>query len=104
MPDVTPASRRSVVILRIRGADEAGSTLLEVLSSYASSLAAVGSRLMIVTDNARLIEQFRETGTIDAIGPDNVYRGTDIIGEAVRRAHDDAVAWTTEEPAAGDTT
>jgi SulP family sulfate permease len=93
MPDVTPASTRSVVILRIRGADEAGSTLLDVLSSYASSLRSVGSRLMIVTDNDRLIEQFRTTGTIDTIGHDRVYRGTDIIGDAVRRAQADAVAW-----------
>ncbi len=35
MPTVTPASRNSAVILRVRGADEAGATLLNVLNTYA---------------------------------------------------------------------
>jgi SulP family sulfate permease len=93
MPDVGPTSKHSVVILRIRGADEAGSTLLDVLRSYATTLRAAGSRLMIVTDNDRLIAQLHETGTIAAIGPERVYRGTDIIGETVIRANGDARSW-----------
>ncbi|MEM9745786.1 MAG: SulP family inorganic anion transporter [Actinomycetota bacterium] len=99
MPEVTDASRRSVVILRIRGADEAGSTLLDTLSTYSRSLREVESRLMVVTDNERVIEQFEETGAIDAIGADGVYRGTDIVGDALRRAYADAVEWTTPAPA-----
>ena len=95
MPEVTDASRRSVVILRIRGADEAGSTLLDTLSTYARSLREVDSRLKVVTDNERVIEQLEETGAIDAIGADGVYRGTDIVGDALRRAYADAVEWTT---------
>ena len=37
MPTVTPESVNSAVILRIRGADEAGATLLDVLATYAGS-------------------------------------------------------------------
>ncbi|MEM8747631.1 MAG: SulP family inorganic anion transporter, partial [Actinomycetota bacterium] len=99
MPDVTDTSRRSVVILRSRGADEAGSTLLDTLSTYARSLREVDSRLKVVTDNERVIEQLEETGAIDAIGADGVYRGTDIVGDALRRAYADAVEWTTPAPA-----
>jgi SulP family sulfate permease len=93
MPVVTPTSRDSVVILRLRGTDDAGSTLLDVLDGYARSLAGMNSRLVVVTDNERIIRQLHDTGTIASIGPDNVYRGTAVIGETVRRAHDDAIVW-----------
>ena len=93
MPRVTPDSRDSVVILRIRGADEAGSTLIDVLASYARSLREVDSKLMLVTDNRRVIRQLRVTGAAEAIGTENIYRGTTFIGETVRRAYADALAW-----------
>jgi SulP family sulfate permease len=93
MPDVTGASARSVVILRIRGASEAGATLLQMLRDYAAELRAVDSRFMLVTDNPRVFEQLEETGVAAAIGPDYLYRGSDVLGETVRRAHDDARAW-----------
>jgi SulP family sulfate permease len=93
MPAVTPRSRGSVVILRIRGADDAGATLIDAIGSYATDLRDVGSKLVVVTDNARVIRQLRVTGVTDVIGADNVYRGTTFLGETVRRAHTDAVAW-----------
>jgi SulP family sulfate permease len=96
MPSVAPTSRNSVVILRIRGADDAGATFLDVLDQYARSLREVDSKLMIVTDNERVIRQLRVTGATDAIGADNLYQSTAFIGETVRRAYADAVAWTEE--------
>jgi SulP family sulfate permease len=93
MPTVTPESSNSVVILRVRGADEAGATLLDVLTSYATELRGVGSKLMIVTDNERVIRQLRVTGATDVIGADNVYRSTAFVGETTRRAHADARRW-----------
>ncbi len=103
MPDVTPTSRNSVVILRIRGADDAGATLLDVLRTYARSLRQVDSRLVIVTDNSRMIRQLHETGAIDEFGEGSVYRGTAFIGETVRRAHDDALLWIAEQTPSGGT-
>ena len=55
MPTVTPSSRNSVVILRVRGADDAGATMLDVLAQYARTLNEVDSRLMIVTNNEHVI-------------------------------------------------
>ena len=98
MPAVTPPTRHSVVILRIRGADEAGATLIDVLAQYARALRDVECKLVIVTDNEHVIRQLHETGAIEAIGSDNVYRGTEFPGETVRRAHDDAVDGTAAEP------
>lgn len=93
MPTVTPASRHSVLILRIRGADDAGVTVLDVLGAYARSLRDVGSKLVLVTDSGRVIRQLEATGADRDIGSHNLYRSTAFVGEAVRRAHDDAVAW-----------
>lgn len=99
MPDVTERSRGSVVVLRLRGADDAGVTLLEVLTRYARSLTAVGSKLVIVTDNPRVIAQLHQTGAIAAIGESNVYRGTEVVGETTLLAIADARAWIAEQQA-----
>jgi SulP family sulfate permease len=93
MPRVTAQSRNSVVILRVRGADDAGATMIEVLRTYAESLRAVDSKLVFVTDNERVIRQLRVTGATDVIGARNVYRSNAFLGETTRRAHTDALAW-----------
>jgi SulP family sulfate permease len=93
MPSVMPDSLNSVVVLRVRGADEAGATLLDVLETYAAELRTVNSKMMLVTDNERVIRQLRVTGASDVIGLDNVYRSSVFLGETTRKAHDDALAW-----------
>ena len=92
IPAVTPESRNSVVILRIRGADDAGATLIDVVKGYATSLREVDSKLMIVTGNRNVIRQLRVTGATDIIGADNIYRSTAFLGESSRQAYDDATS------------
>ena len=99
MPTVTETSRHSVVILRMRGADDAGSTMIDMLDSYAGELDAVDSKLMVVTDNQRVIRQLRVTGITDLIGHENIYEGTVFVGEASRRAYADALDWIAERTA-----
>ncbi len=96
MPKVTPSTRHSVVILRVRGADDAGATMLDVLAQYARTLSEVDSKLVIVTDNEHVIRQLDETGAIGTIGRDNVYRGNAFVGETVRRAYADAIEWVAD--------
>jgi SulP family sulfate permease len=93
MPTVLDTSRNSVVILRMRGADDAGSTMIDMLTTYARQLRAVGSKLIVVTDNERVIRQLRVTGITGIIGAENIYQGTVFVGETVRRAHADALSW-----------
>ncbi len=102
LPEVAPASTGSVVILRLRGVDEAGATFLEVVRQYARALAAAGSRLAIVTDNPRVVGQLRATDVISDLGETNVYTGTTFVGATLRRARADALEWVAansgEEP------
>ena len=93
LPAVTDASRNSVVILRLRGRSDLGTTFMDVLLRYAQSLVAVDSRLMVVSTNERIDEQLAVTGIADVIGPENILRGTERLGATVRRAYEDATAW-----------
>jgi SulP family sulfate permease len=90
-PDAT--SRGSVVIIRVRGRVELGVTFLALLRRYAASLAAVDSKLVIVSTSERVEEQLRVAGITALIGPENIYAGDERVGAALRRAHADAAAW-----------
>ncbi|CAE7528147.1 SULTR4, partial [Symbiodinium sp. KB8] len=90
LPDVVPDSRYAVVILRIRGADDAGATVMDLLRTYAADLREVDGRLVIVTDSDRVARQIRSVIDADLIGPRRIYRSTTFIGEASRRAYRDA--------------
>jgi SulP family sulfate permease len=93
LPDVAPSSRGSVVIVRLRGRDDLGSTFVDVLARYAESLEHVGSRLLLVSVGERIQRQLDATGVVRAIGPDSIYDTDDRVGAAMERAISDAKAW-----------
>jgi SulP family sulfate permease len=93
LPVVTDGSRHSVVILRLRGRSDLGTTFMDVLHRYTHSLQAVGSKLVIVSADERIIEQLRVTGVADTLGDENLYPGDERVGAAVRRAVADAHLW-----------
>ena len=85
-----------VVILRLRGRTDLGTTFMDVLHRYAVSLRDAGSKLVIVSANERILEQLEVTGTVDVIGPANVYMGDERVGATLERAYEDALAWVAE--------
>ena len=93
LPTPTPESRDTVVILRLRERSDIGSTFIDVLRRYAESLAGVGSKLVVVSLNEQLAEQFRVSGLADLIGVENMYDSTDRIGVALEQAYRDALVW-----------
>jgi len=93
LPAVGEVSTNSVVILRLRGRSDLGTTFMDVLYRYARALDAVGSKLVIVSANDRIIEQLAVTGITEIIGADNVYPGDERVGATVKRAYADALAW-----------
>jgi SulP family sulfate permease len=90
-----------VVILRLRGRSDLGTTFMDTLLRYAQSLVAVGSRLMVVSTNERIDEQLAVAGIAAVIGPANILRGNERLGATVRGAYEDAVAWVEAGRAAG---
>jgi sulfate permease, SulP family len=65
-----------------------------ILQPYAQGLAALGSKLVIVSANKRIQEQLAVTGITDVIGSENLYIGDERVGATLKRAHADAMAWT----------
>lgn len=97
LPAVGPGSTRSVVILRLRGRSDLGTTFMDVLRRYAEALSAAGSKLVIVSANERIIEQLAVTGVTAVIGEVNVYPADERVGAAVAAAVADAEAWIAAE-------
>lgn len=97
LPAVGAASTGSVVVLRLRGRTDLGTTFMDALQRYASALAAVDSSLMLVSVSDRVLEQVTLAGITDVIGLDHVYLGDDRVGATFARAYADALALTTTE-------
>ncbi len=96
LPQVTQQSTSSVVIVRLRGEQELGSTFLKVIERYAGELAPVGSRLMLAGVGGRVERQLIATGLMDALGPDAVFRATPRLTASLQGALAEAERWRAE--------
>ncbi len=97
LPAVSPESRGSVVLLRLRGRTDLGTTFMDVLRRYAISLQQVGSRLMLVSTNPEIEQQLKVAGIEAVIGSDAIYRGDERVGATIARAEADATAWVAQQ-------
>lgn len=86
-------AQNPVVILRLRGRNAFGATLLEVLSNYAEKLQKADGRLYLtgVSESAR--EQVVRTGKFRLSGPVQAYEATPVIWQSTREAVADARTW-----------
>lgn len=100
LPEVTAASNNTVVVLRLRGKSDLGSTFMEVIQRYATKLALVGSKLVIVSASDRVLEQLAITGVTDVVGTENVYPADEWLGATLARAYDDAQTWVKRDDGA----
>lgn len=90
LPQVGPASRDAIVIVRLRGTDQIGLSLVDVLRRFAHQLSDAGSSLRVVATEDRVIDQLAAGGLTDDIGAQSIYKGTEWVGETLRRAHAEA--------------
>lgn len=90
LPQVGPASRDAIVIVRLRGTDQIGLSLVDVLRRFAHQLRDAGSSLRVVATEDRVIDQLAAGGLTDDIGAQSIYKGTEWVGETLRRAHAEA--------------
>ena len=93
LPVVGRESTGAVVIIRLRGTDQIGLSLIEVLRRYAHELGDADAALKLVISEKQVLDQVVSSGLADELGPGNVYRSTEWIGETVRRARADALDW-----------
>ena len=76
----------AVVILALRGQVEAGTGLFRMLERYARRVRAHKNRLILVEVDPGLLAGLSETGAAEAIGPENIFVATPIIGESILEA------------------
>jgi len=98
LPKVEPTSRRSVVIVRLRGHTDLGTTFVDVLGRYGAELDAVGSRLVIASVDPQVLRQLETGGVLATIGRDGVVLGDERVGAAVAAAVASAEQWIAADP------
>lgn len=89
-PDTDSAG--SVVVLRLRGKEDLGSTFIRMIVGYRDSLTSVGAHLVLTGVGDRILTQLRDTGTLAELGESNVFPASPRLGASLhaglRRAHD----------------
>ena len=86
-------TEKAVVLLRLRGREEVGSTFMRVIGRFASNLKAKRGKLVLVGVSEPVYHQLEKTGLLNELGQANIYRATSIIGDASREAYQDAAEW-----------
>ncbi|MGQ9872795.1 STAS domain-containing protein [Leptodesmis sp.] len=99
LPKVTENSRHAVVILRLRGETNLGSTFLDVLSRYGEALRSQKSLLMLVGVAPSVRRQLERTGMLRSLGHENVFLSDSLVGYGLEEAVDTAEAWIAERSA-----
>jgi SulP family sulfate permease len=86
-------SHRAVVVLRLRGRETLGTTLIDVLARYARAIQRAGGRVHLSSIREHAYEQLVRTGKLRLDGPVRVDEATPVLGESTRDALVDAEAW-----------
>ncbi|MWB97929.1 SulP family inorganic anion transporter [Agromyces seonyuensis] len=93
LPAFTPTTTRSVVIVRLRGVEQIGLSLVGVLRRYAHELADRDSRLVLVVSEEKVLAQLDAGGLLAELGPEGLVRSGEWVTEGVRRAYAEASEW-----------
>ena len=93
LPDVTDATRNSVVILRLRGRSDLGSTFMDVLYRYAEVLRDADSKLVLVSASETTHQQLAVTRVTSVVGTQNIYTSDEWVGKTLNTAYRDAIDW-----------
>lgn len=89
LQDLLPSAKtahKAVVILRMRGIEKIGSTLVTVLERYADELQMNDGSLMLSGVHENVMEQLRNTETTDSIPEEKIFLATEILLESTRAA------------------
>ncbi len=93
LPNVTDESRNAVVILRLRGRSDLGSTFMDVLLRYAQALRDQESKLILVSANENIHEQLAVARVTSVVGSQNIYTSDEWVGRTFKQAYRDASVW-----------
>jgi SulP family sulfate permease len=84
LPAADEASVGGVVVLRLRGKEELGSTFIRTIVGYHDSLRTVGAHLVLTGVGERVLAQLYNTGALAELGEANVFAAAPRLGESLR--------------------
>ena len=90
------AAQHAVVIIRIRGVDQVGSTMIGFMERYAGELRANGGKLVLSGVSQHVLDQLLKTETTESVPEDSIFMATDTLGESTRDALAGANVWLSE--------
>ncbi len=90
---------RPVVVLRIRGQQELGSTFFKVIGAYAQRIADNGGRLILAGAEPAVLARLERTGMAETIGAENIFPAGSVLGDSVIAADTAGRAWLDGRPA-----
>ena len=93
LPEARGDCTGTVVILRLRGKDELGSTVIKVLEKYAADLRSAGGMLVLAGVNQRVHRQLRDTKVLEQLRAERVFTESPQLGESLQRALRYASEW-----------
>jgi SulP family sulfate permease len=83
----------AVVVFRLHGHNEIGSTFIDVVERYSRDLYEHGGKLMIAGAGRRVMAQLRQTGVVDDLGPENVIEEGEVLEDAIYQAYEAGSRW-----------
>ncbi len=93
LPNVTDETHNSVVVLRLRGRTDLGSTFMDVLLRYAEILRDQESKLVLVSADENIHEQLAVARVTSVVGSQNIYTSDEWVGRTFKQAYRDATEW-----------
>lgn len=90
-----------VVVLRLRGQHDLGSTFFKVIAAYASQVRDHRGRLILAGVEPDVENRLRRTGLLSTIGEENIFTAGSIVGESVLEAERIGRAWLRSNDLAG---
>jgi SulP family sulfate permease len=101
MGDMLPKAdnaQRAIVILRLHGRTQVGSTFIQIIERYAKRLQANGGKLILSGVSERVWDQLARTETFDTIAEEDVFRAEETLGSSTKQAMTAAHAWLAQTP------
>ncbi|HYO18265.1 MAG TPA: SulP family inorganic anion transporter [Dermatophilaceae bacterium] len=86
LPEVDESTRGAVVVLRLRGKEDLGSTFIQALVRYRAALGGAGCHLVLAGVSEEVMHQLDRTGALEALGAENVFAAEPGIGRSLQAA------------------
>jgi SulP family sulfate permease len=89
----TQGTENAVLILRMRGREQAASTGIKWLRRYVQEMREGGNLLMLTGVQPHVMDELVKTETMDIIGKENVFAAEPELGASVDKAREAAARW-----------